>query len=324
MRRVLLGIVLLGAVLTGLVAAGNLGLGPIVITREDEQKLILLLSQARRVTRPGASLRWPLLETVETYDRRWLYLDTEPDTIQTRDGEQLRVDNYAIWRIADPIAFKRAFPSGKLDAEKRIDRAVRDDVREVLGRHTLEQVLNVERESVMREISERTRDKVGEFGIDVADVRINQTELPSGAEESVYARMITERERLGRKSRAEGEERARRIRAEADRDAVVIVANARRDAEVARGEGEAEAARIYAEAYSTSAEFYEFTRGLEAYKKTLGKGTTFVLPPDHEFFRLFQSGGELPPGARVDGARSAPRPAAPAAPAPPSPPPVER
>jgi membrane protease subunit HflC len=296
MRRALLGLLLLVAALTGLVAAGNLGFGPIVITREGEQKLILFLSQARRVTQPGLSLRWPLLETAESYERRWLYLDTEPDTIQTRDGEQLRVDNYAMWRIADPIVFKRAFPNGRLEAEKRIDRAVRDDVREVLGRHTLEQVLNVARASMMREITERTRNKVGEFGIDVADVRINQTELPAGAEESVYARMSTERERLGRKSRAEGEERARRIRAEADRDATIIVANARRDAEIARGEGDAEAARIYAEAFAADAEFYEFQRSLEAYRKSIDENTTLVLSPDAEFFRFFES-------ARPEGGR---------------------
>jgi membrane protease subunit HflC len=296
MKRLALGIALLAALATGLVAAGNAGIGPLVITREDEQKLILFLSQARRVTSPGASLRWPVLETAETYDRRWLYLDTEPDTIQTRDGEQLRVDNYAMWRIADPIAFKRAFPIGLLEAEKRIDRAVRDDVREVIGRHTLAQVLNVERESIMREITARTRNKVGEFGIEVADVRINQTELPEGTEESVYARMKTERERLGRKNRAEGEERARRIRADADREAVVIVAKARRDAEIARGEGDAEAARIYADAYAADAEFYAFHRSLEAYRKSIDENTTLVLSPDAEFFRYFESATPRPGG----------------------------
>jgi len=296
-RRALLALLLLGAAFTGLVAAGELGLGPLVITREDEQKLVLFLSQAGRVTQPGPSLRWPLLETVETYDRRWLYLDTEPDTIQTRDGEQLRVDNYAMWRISDATAFKRAFPNGMAEAEKRIDRAIRDDVREVIGRHTLEQVLNVERDAIMREITARTRNKVGEFGIEVADVRINQTELPEGTEESVYARMKTERERLGRKNRAEGEERARRIRAEADREAVVIVANARRDAEIVRGEGDAEAARIYAEAYSTDPEFYEFQRSLEAYRKTIDENTTLVLSPDAEFFRFLESASPEPAGA---------------------------
>ena len=296
MRRVALGLLLLAGLLTGLVALGNLGLGPIVITREDEQKLILFLSEPRRVTTPGPSLRWPLLETVVTYERRWLYLDSEADTIQTGDGEQLTLDNYAIWRIRDPIAFRRTFPAGETAAEKGVDRAVRDGVREVIGRHRLEQVLDLEREPIMREITERTRAKVSAFGIDVADVRINRTELPVGTEESVFARMTTERERLGRKSRAEGEERARRIRAEADREATIIVARAKRDGEVARGEGDAESSRVYAEAYSTDPEFYEFQRSLEAYRKSIGEGTTLVLSPDAEFFRFFQSA--RPGGAR--------------------------
>jgi len=294
MRRALLGIVLLAALLVGLVAAGALGFGPVVITREDEQKLILFLSEPKRVTVPGPSLRWPLLEATQTYDRRWLYLNSEADTIQTGDGEQLTLDNYAIWRIRDPIAFRRTFPAGMIAAEKGVDRAVRDGVREVIGRHTLEEVLDLQRDAIMREITERTRVKVNAFGIDVADVRINRTELPIGTEESVYARMATERERLGRKSRAEGEERARRIRAEADRDATVIVANAKRDAEIERGHGDAEAARIYGEAYAGDTEFYAFQRSLEAYRKSIDDRTTLVLSPDAEFFRFFESAN---PGA---------------------------
>ena len=296
MRRLVLGIALVAVALTGLVAAGNLGLGPLVITREDEQKLILFLNRERRVTQPGASLRWPLLETAESYDRRWLYLNTDTDTILTGDGEQLTVDNYAIWRIRDPIAFKRTFPAGPTAAEKGVDRAVRDGVREVLGRHTLEEVLDLQREEIMHEITERTRVKVDAFGIEVADVRINRTELPAGTEESVYARMTTERERLGRKSRAEGEERARRVRAEADREATVIIANARRDSEIARGEGDAEAARIYSDAFAADADFYEFQRSLEAYRKAIDEKTTLVLSPDAEFFRFFQ--GAKPGGGR--------------------------
>lgn len=288
MKRLLLLLAALLALGVGLVAAGNVGLGPVVITREDEQKIILFLSQARRVTQPGVSLRWPLLETAETYDRRWLYLNTDPDAIQTRDGEQLRIDNYAIWRIEDAMVFQRAFPRGMLDAAERLDRAVRDDVREVIGRHTLAEVLDRERAQIMQEITARTRSKVKVFGIGIADVRINQTELPEGTEDSVYARMRTERERLARKSRAEGEERARRIRADADREATVIVAEARRDAEIARGAGDAEATRIYGEAYAADPEFYAFQRTLEAYRKTIGAKTTLVLSPDSEFFRFLE------------------------------------
>jgi len=288
-RRLAFLALLLLALAVGLVFAGRVGLGPLVITREGDQQLILFLGSPQRVTEPGPALRWPFVETAESYSRRWLNLNAKPDTILTADGEQLIVDSYAIWRIRDPKEFKRTFPSGIEAAETGIDRSVRDDVREVLGRHTLEQVLDSQRAEIMREITARTQAKVGGFGIEVADVRINRTELPTGAEESVYARMKTERERLGRKNRAEGDERARRIRAEADREATVIVANARRDAEIARGEGEALAARIYAEAYGGDAEFYAFVRSLEAYRIAVDEDTTLVLSPHAEFFRFLES-----------------------------------
>jgi membrane protease subunit HflC len=291
MRRLLALLFVAVVVAVALVAAGNLNLGPLVITREGEQKMILLLGDVRTVTRPGWTLRIPFLETVRTFERRWLYLNSEALPIQTKDGEQLVVDNYTIWRIDDALEFQRAFPnstSARADAEARIDRVVRDDVREVIGRHTLREVLMEQRRPIMAEISEKTRAELKRFGVGLAEVRINRTELPSGTQESVYARMKTERERLARKNRAEGDERARRIRAEADRDARITIANARRDAEIARGQGDAEATRIYAEAYGGDAEFYAFMRSLEAYRKSIGEETTLVLSPQSEFFQYLQ------------------------------------
>jgi membrane protease subunit HflC len=280
-------LLVLGALAVAALWAGQQNLGPIVITREGHQNVILFLGDVRKVTEPGLTLRLPLVETVETFESRWLYQRAEALPIQTKDGEQLQVDNYVIWRIGAPVQFKKSFPAGMANAYDRIDRIVRDDVREVIGRHTLTEVLKDQREPIMTDIASKTREKVAEYGITVADVRINRTELPPGTEESVYARMKTERERLARKNRAEGEERGRKIRAEAERDARVIVANARRDSEIARGEADAEATRIYAEAYSVDPGFYDFVRSLEAYRKTIGDETTLVLSPKSEFFRFF-------------------------------------
>jgi membrane protease subunit HflC len=273
----------------GLVAAGNVGLGPLVITREGEQKLILLLGDVRKVTEPGWALRLPLLEDVEKYDRRLLFLDSEPLPIQTRDEERIVIDNYAVWRIDDPVAFRRSFPAGMAQAQSRIDRAVRNDVREVIGRQTLADVLKDERVAIMREITEQTQATLSQYGIAVVDVRINRTELPEGTEKNVYARMTTERQRLARKHRAEGDEKARRIRAEAEREARVIVAEAHRDAEIVRGEGDAAATQIYGEAYGEAPEFYAFVRTLEAYRKTLGSDTTLVTSPRSDFFRFLDA-----------------------------------
>ena len=288
MRRLLVALLIVGALFVAAVAAGNLGIPPLVITREGEQKLILRLGEVQRTTEPGLSLMLPFVDTVRTYDRRWLYNSTEALEIQTKDGEQLLIDNYTVWRIADPRAFLEAFPGDRLAAEQRIDRVVRDGVREVIGRHTLAEVLKDQRVPIMETITRNSREVLSEYGIEVADVRINRTELPKSTEQSVYARMTTERERLAKKNRAEGDERARRIRAEADREAHVIVAKARRDAEITRGEGDAEATRIYADAYQQDPDFYGFMRSLEAYRKTIDGRTTLVLPPDSEFFRYLK------------------------------------
>jgi membrane protease subunit HflC len=248
--------------------------------------VILLLGDPRRVTQPGVALRIPLLETVRSYERRLLYLNAPPNSITTRDQETLVVDNYVAWRIADPVQFAAAFPAGRSAAEPQIDQVVRSAVREVVGQHTLADVLTGRRGEIMLTITEKTKLALAKFGIALEDVRINRTELPKGTEENVFARMKAERETQARKFRAEGGERARRIRAEADREARVIVANAQRDAEIARGVGDAEAARIYAEAYGANPKLYAFVRSLEAYRKTLGEHTTLVLSPKSEFFRF--------------------------------------
>lgn len=294
--RVAAGLLVALGVLAGLVALGRLGLGPLVITEEGEQKIIVLFGNPRTVTGPGWALRIPLLEDVQPYERRVLHLDTEPLPIQTRDEERLIVDNYVVWQISDPVEFRRSFPAGMRRAESRIDRAVRNDVREVIGRHTLQEVVSDERVSIMQEITDTMSETLGEYGIEVVDVRINRTELPETTEANVYARMRTDRERRARKLRAEGEEEARRIRAEAERQARVIVAEARRDAETTRGEGDAEATRIYAETYGRDPEFYDFLRSLEAYRKTIDANTTLVLSPKSEFFQYFE--GRRPGTAR--------------------------
>jgi membrane protease subunit HflC len=270
-----------------------LGFGPVVMNREGEQRIAVLLGDPVSViVEPGIAFTLPFVN-VQVLDGRWRHLSTKPRVVQTLDLEQIVVDHYAVWRIADPLQFRRTFPSGLLEAETQIDQQVRGQVREVIGRKRLMQVLKDEREAILAEIAQKSSEAAQRFGVEIRDVRINRTELPKETEENVFARMRAERDRLARKYRAEGEEQARALRAEADREAQVIVAEARRDAEVERGKGDAEAARIYADAYSQDPEFYAFVRGLEAYRKTLGSGTTLVLPPDHEFFRLFQSGGKL-------------------------------
>lgn len=280
------------ALLAALVWAGEVGIGPIVITHEDEMKLVLLFGNPVSVqTEPGLSLRVPFLSDVRTFDKRLLYSNSEPLPMQTRDAEQPVIDHYVVWRIRDPLQFFRSFPAGMVQAAAQVDRVTRSDVREEIGKRTFAEVVTTARAEVMREITAGSAEELSGFGIEVRDVRINRTELPKSTEENVYARMRTERERLARKYRAEGDEQGRRVRAEADRAAIVTVAEANREASELRGVGDAESARVYAEAHSLAPEFYGFVRRLEAYKKTIGEKTTLVVPPDNEFFELLGRSG---------------------------------
>jgi membrane protease subunit HflC len=276
---------------TGLVAAGNRGIGPVLITREGTQQIILRFGDVINEADPGWSLRVPLLDEVKTFERRFLYLNTAQDVILTKDQERIVVDNYAMWKIDNLTLFISAFPTGMQQAEKQMDRVVRAAVREIVARNTLAEVLTDKRSEIMEAIRVRVADSFSDTGILVHDVRINRTELPEAIEKNVHSRMKADRERLARKFRAEGEEQARKIRASADRDAKVIVATAKGEAQVSRGEGDAESARIYAAAYGADPEFYAFTRSLEAYRNTIGEGTTVILSPDSEFFQFFVNSG---------------------------------
>ncbi len=290
MRRLPLLLLVLLAVFAALVWLGGIGWGPLVVTLVDEQKLILVFGRPVSVlTEPGLSLRVPLISEVKTFDKRLLYFNAEPLPIQTRDEERIVVDNYVVWRITDPLQYFQSFPTGRSPAESQIDRVVRARVRQVIGQKTLAEVLTTARVAIMTEITAATNTSLKDIGIVVDDVRINRTELPLGTEENVYARMRAERQRLSRQLRAEGDEKGRRIRAEAEREAVVIVAEAKRDADVQKGEGDAEAARIFAEAYTGDPGFYSFVRNLDAYRKVIPHGTTLVLPPSNDFFRLFET-----------------------------------
>lgn len=291
MRRSILLLLALAAAFVGLTALGTRDIGPVMITHEGEQKILLMFGSPLTVTSPGLFVRAPLLMDVETYPSMRLYLNVDPELIQTQDQERIEIDNYVVWRIVDPVGFRSSFPQGIETARQRINRVVKAAVREVVGKNTLLDVLTVERENIRLAITERTRKSVAEDGVAIDDVRINRTELPEGTEQNVFARMKTDRTRLARKYRAEGEEKARGIRADAEREARVTIANAQKSSEIARGQGDAEAARIYADAYQTDPEFYTFVRTMEAYRKTLIQDTTLVLSPDSEFFRYLGGGG---------------------------------
>jgi len=287
--RVLFPLLVLVAAIVGTIWMGHLGYGPLVINREGEERVILRLGDPVSVIpEPGLAFRIPLLDEVRVFDGRFQYLDAEPVEMLIARGEKLIIDYFIVWRIRDPLEFLKSFPEGLGKAQDRIHETVNALVGAKIGGLTLAEILA--RSEILSRLAEESNAALSDTGADVVDVRINRTELPRAAEPAAYEQMREQRRALAREYRVRGERDARVIRAEASRDARTTVASARSDGEITRGLGDAESARIYAEAYGRDPEFYAFTRSLEAYRKSLGEHTTIVLPPEHEFFRYLEPG----------------------------------
>jgi membrane protease subunit HflC len=303
--RFLLPLLLLGAGIVGLIWAGEYGYGPIVITKENEYKLVVGISGERAVlTEPGwdpTVWKVPFADTVRTYDRRLRYLNAPPVRVVIANNEKLIVDYYAVWRITDPSLFYQNYPKGEAAAELRIQEDIKSVVGSKIGGLNLAQLLA--RSEVLSTLHEESSANLLGTGVEVVDVRLNRTELPPNALGAAYAQMREQQTALAREHRAQGERMAREVRATADRLAVTALATAQAEAERIRGEGDAEATRIFATAHKKDPEFYVFVRSLEAYRKTLNKNTTMVMSPDHVFLRNLEPKLNGVPAVSAEGDR---------------------
>ncbi|UCC23275.1 MAG: protease modulator HflC [Planctomycetota bacterium] len=263
-----------------------IALGLSVFTVDETQQAIVtrLGKYMRTVSEPGLGFKVPLLEAVHKFESRVLEYDAGKAKIITSDKKHLDIDNYARWRIVDPLKFYQTVRN-ESQAQMRLDDIVFSELREEVARHSLTEIVSKNREAIMEEVHKQCDEKAREYGIEVIDVRIKRADLPAEVARSVYARMRAERERIAKKYRSEGEEKAVMIRATTDKERTILLAESYRDAEKLKGEGDAEAIKIYAEAFEKDPEFYSFVRTLEAYEKSLGQETTVVLPSDSEFFQ---------------------------------------
>jgi len=258
---------------------------------ETQQVIITQMGRyVRTIREAGLHFKIPLIQTVHYFENRVLEYDATPAEILTKDKKNLVVDNYARWKIIDPLKFYQTVRD-EAGAQARLDDIVYSDLREEMARHNLSEIIDLRREGIMNTVSKRSDQKASQYGIKIIDVRIKRADLPEEVEASVYARMRAERERIAKKYRSEGEEEGAKIRAETDREKVVILAEAYRRAQKIKGQGDAEAIKIYAQAFEKNPEFYSFFRTLQAYKKLVAEGTTFVLRSDLELFRYI--GGSL-------------------------------
>ncbi len=255
---------------------------------QTKKALVLQFGELVKVhDTPGLKLKIPVIQDVIVFDRR--LLDYNLPVIEVNAGDQKRmvVDLYVRYVINDVLGFYKTV--GTLEGvQNRLGKIVPDIMQEVIGRVPLSEMLSSNRAKIMGEIFRKVRDSSKNFGIDVRDVRIIRADLPKENSEAIFNRMESERRQEAKQFRAEGDEQAQGIRAKADRERTLILAQARKKSEILRGEGEAEAAHIYAEAFSQDADFFEFYRSMDAYQKAIKPAdTTFVISPTSEFFRYF-------------------------------------
>jgi membrane protease subunit HflC len=260
----------------------------IYIVKETERAVLLQFGALDRADiKPGLHFKIPMVHHVRKFDARVLTFDARPERFLTVEKKGMIVDSFAKWRIRDVNTYYTSTNGDELRAETLLAQRINEGLRNQFAQRSLNEVVSGERDQLMTDLTIALNEFTNSsLGIEIVDVRVKRIDLPDDVSESVFRRMISEREREAREHRAKGREQAEVIQADADRQQAVIEAEAYRDAEFLRGDGDAQAAAIYAEAYNRDPEFYSFLRSLNAYKETFkGRGDLLLVDPESEFFR---------------------------------------
>ena len=270
-------------------------IGPQLFFVVDEKQVAIVTrfgEVQKSITSPGLYVKTPFIDATTYFDKRLLIFDAPPDSLLTKDKKRLIIDVYARGRIVDPVKFRETVRTEAGGRARAVD-IISSELRREIASDNQAEIITTKREDIMNRVRDNVQPKLEEFGLNIIDVRIKRADFPPEIAESVYARMQAERKRKADKERAEGAQIDAEVRAQVDRDATIIRANAQRTADITRGEGEAQAVQIFADAVSANPEFYSFQRSLDAYRKILEANSTMVLPPDSDLFEFLQSPGGL-------------------------------
>jgi membrane protease subunit HflC len=258
---------------------------------ETQQAIVLQFGNPiRTVHEAGLHFKLPW-QSVTYLDKRVLRVDTPEQEVITSDQKRIIVDAFARYRIADPLKVYQSVRDER-GAANRLETLVNSIMRQVLGSAAFANILSQDRVRLLELIREAVNKEASSLGLSIIDVRIRRADLPEANSEAIFKRMRTEREREAREARAQGAELAQRIRSRADRERTVIIAEAQRESEIIRGDGDAQAIKTFAEAFSKDPDFYSFYRSLQAYRQAMSdEDTTLILSPKSEFFRYFDQVG---------------------------------
>ena len=272
----------------------------VFIVRERDYALVFALGEVKKViSEPGLYFKLPPpLQNVVTLDKRLLTIDLqEAERIQTSEKKNLLIDSFVKWRIVDPRLYYVTFGGNERAARERLQAQIRDALNASVNVRTVKDVVSLERDVIMTEVLTNVAKRAEALGVQVVDVRLKRIEFAPEIAESVFRRMESERIRVANEQRSIGAAEGEKIRADADRQREVTIANAYRDAQKIKGEGDAQAARRYAESFGRDPQFAQFYRSLEAYKSSFNsKGDVMVLDPgSSEFFKGMRgSSGNTP------------------------------
>jgi modulator of FtsH protease HflC len=238
---------------------------------------------------PGLYFQIPIINNVRIFDSRILTMDTPSERFLTAEKKNVIVNSFAKWRIVDPKTFYTATAGDERQAIARMASIINNELKGQIASKNMREVISGERATIMQVVTDNAGVKIRDLGIELIDVRIKKVELPDNVSNNVYRRMATERQTVAKEFRSRGEEQAKQIRANADRQREEILAEAYRKSEEIRGEGDAGAAKTYADSYNQDAEFYSFYRSMKAYDVSFGNNQDMILlSPDSDFYKYFK------------------------------------
>jgi modulator of FtsH protease HflC len=267
----------------------------VFVVDQRQFAVVFALGEIKQVVdKPGLHFKMPPpFQNVQYYDKRILTIDTaDIDRFITSEKLNIQIDTFVKWRISDPKTFIRAVNGSEAVAADRISRSLRDSLNNEIARRTVAEVISGKREELLEALRVRANEDAKTIGAQVVDVRLKRVDFAPEVQERVFDRMQSERKRVANERRATGAAESEKIRADADKQREVILAEAYRDAQMVKGEGDAKAASLYAEAFSPNPEFAEFYRSLEAYRSSFRtRSDVMVVDPSAEFFKYFKGAG---------------------------------
>ena len=265
------------------------GFGAVYRVDMRQKAIVFQLGEiVRSDDEPGLHFKVPFINNVQKFDARIQTMDAAPESYLTKEKKNLVVDSFVKWRISNAADYYTTLGGLKANAENRLAQRVNDALRQEFGKRSVPQVISGDRVEIMDVVRETTDQETKSLGVEVVDVRLKRVDLDTTISIGVYQRMEAERSRVAKDLRARGAEAAEKIRADADRQRAIILAEARREAQQTKGEGDAKATAIYADAFTRDSEFYRMYRSLNAYRATFNSpDNLLVIEPKSEFFRYF-------------------------------------